>query len=67
MALEALTEGPDVVGAGRRNDIQPNIRLLPVTASEAVIDRVFRIPEKNRVEVVRIGHDSTDGARHLGD
>jgi toxin ParE1/3/4 len=69
LALEALTEGPDVVGAKQRNDIQPNIRLLHV-ARHGKRGRhyvVFRVSEKNRIEVLRIIHDSMDLARHLGD
>ena len=65
-ATEALEEGPDVLGARARDDIQPGIRTLHV-ARLARAGRhfvVFRVAGSN-IDVLRLLHDSMDLPRHL--
>lgn len=65
-AIEALEDGPDVLGARAREDIQPGIRTLHV-ARRARAGRhfvVFRVAGSN-IDVLRLLHDSMDLPRHL--
>ncbi len=67
MALEALFDGPDIIGARRRDDIQPGVSLLHV-ARQGRRGRHFIVfrPGKGRViDILRILHDSMDIVRHL--
>ncbi len=67
LALEALTEGPDVIGAKSREDILPGTRVLHV-ARQGRRGRhfiVFRSKEEHCIDVLRILHDSIDLARHV--
>ena len=65
-AIEALEEGPDVLGARARDDIQPGIRTLHVArlgrAGRHLV--LFRVAGSN-IDVLRLLHDSMDLPRHL--
>ncbi len=65
-AIEALEDGPDVLGARARDDIQPGIRTLHVArlgrAGRHFV--VFRVAGSN-IDVLRMLHDSMDLPRHL--
>jgi toxin ParE1/3/4 len=65
-AIEALEDGPDVLGARARDDIQPGIRTLHV-ARQGRAGRhfvVFRVAGSD-IDVLRLLHDSMDLPRHL--
>lgn len=67
LALEALLEGPDVVGAQARDDIAPDIHVLHV-ARKGRRGRhfiAFRPDKNHRIDVLRVLHDSMDLARHI--
>jgi toxin ParE1/3/4 len=65
-AIEALEDGPDVLGARARDDIQPGIRTLHVArlgrAGRHFV--VFRVAGSN-IDVLRLLDDSMDLPRHL--
>jgi toxin ParE1/3/4 len=69
LALEALTDGPNIVGSKVRDDIGLGIRTLHV----ARLGRkgrhfvVFRIADAQTIDVIRLLHDSMDLAKHLPD
>ena len=69
LALEALTDGPNIVGSKVRDDIGLGIRTLHV----ARLGRkgrhfvVFRISDAQTIDVIRLLHDSMDLAKHLPD
>jgi len=66
-ALEVLTEGPDVAGAKRRDDILSGVYILHV-ARQGRRGRhfiVFRPTEEGCIDVLRVLHDSMDLPRHL--
>lgn len=67
LALEALLNGPDVLGAQQREDIRPGIRVLHVTRQGRRGRHVilFRIPEDHYIDVLRVLHDSMDLVRHV--
>lgn len=67
LALEALTDGPEIIGAKRRDDIVPNVFVLHV-ARHGRRGRhfiVFRPREDWHIDVLRILHDSMDLARQM--
>jgi toxin ParE1/3/4 len=66
-ALEALLEGPEVIGAKRREDIAPGIYVLHVARLERRGRHfvVFRPASDKLIDVLRILHDSMDLARHI--
>ena len=68
MALEALQEGPSVVGAKRRDEILNGLFSFHV-ARKGRKGRhfiLFRVAQRgNVVEVLRLLHDSMDLRRHL--
>lgn len=68
LALEALTEGPDIPGVKRREDIARGIRVLHVARSGRKGRHfvVFRNGGENLIDVLRVAHDSMDLPRHLG-
>lgn len=68
LALEALTEGPDVLGVKPREDIAPGIRVLHVARSGRKGRHfvVFRNGGENLIDVLRVLHDSMDLPKHLG-
>jgi toxin ParE1/3/4 len=69
LALEALTDGPNIVGSKVRDDIGLGIRTLHV----ARLGRkgrhlvVFRMADGQTIDVIRLLHDSMDLAKHLPD
>ena len=69
LALEALTDGPNIVGSKVRDDIGQGIRTLHV----ARLGRkgrhfvVFRIADAQTIDVIRLLHDSMDLAKQLPD
>lgn len=67
LALEALLEGADIVGAQPRDDIAPGMHALHV-ARKGRRGRhfiVFRPDTHHRINVLRVLHDSMDLARHF--
>ncbi|MDI6750590.1 MAG: type II toxin-antitoxin system RelE/ParE family toxin [Rhodocyclaceae bacterium] len=65
-AIEALHEGPDILGTKARDDIAPGIRTLHV-ARQGRKGRhfvVFRVAPERVIEVLRLLHDSMDLSRH---
>ena len=65
-AIEALEDGPDVLGARARDDSQPGIRTLHV-ARQGRAGRhfvVFRVAGSD-IDVLRLLRDSMDLPRHL--
>jgi toxin ParE1/3/4 len=69
LALEALADGPNIVGSKVRDDIGLGIRTLHV----ARLGRkgrhlvVFRFADGQVIDVIRLLHDSMDLAKHLPD
>jgi toxin ParE1/3/4 len=66
LAIEALADGPDVLGARARDDIQRGIRTLHV-ARQGRAGRhfvVFRASGSD-IDVLGLLHDSMDLPRHL--
>jgi len=67
MAIEALNDGPEILGSKARDEIGPGIRTLHV----ARLGRkgrhfvVFRVSGEDVLDVLRLLHDSMDLARHL--
>jgi toxin ParE1/3/4 len=66
LAIEALAERPDVLGARARDDIQPGIQTLHV-ARQARAGRHFVVflVAGSVIDVLRLLHDSMDLPRHL--
>ncbi len=65
-AVEALHEGPDILGARARDEIAPGIRTLHV-ARQGRRGRhfvLFRVAPGRVIEVLRLLHDSMDLSRH---
>jgi toxin ParE1/3/4 len=67
LAIEALLDGPEILGCTAREDIGPSVRTLHV-ARQGRKGRhfvVFRTAPEQTIEVLRLLHDSMDLARHL--
>ena len=67
LAISALAEGPDVLGARRREEIGNGILTLHV-AREGRKGRhfvLFRVGGANTIDVLRLLHDSMDLVRHI--
>lgn len=67
LAIEALHDGPETLGAKARDDIGPGIRALHV-ARQGRKGRhfvVFKEAEGQIIDVLRLLHDSMDLARHV--
>ena len=67
LAIEALHDGPEQLGAEVRDDIGPGIRTLHV-ARQGRIGRhfvVFREAKDQYIDVLRLLHDSMDLARRF--
>jgi toxin ParE1/3/4 len=67
LALEALTEGPEVAGAKSRDDILAGVHVLHV-ARQGRRGRhfiVFRAGMGRYIDVLRILHESMDFGRHI--
>jgi len=67
LAIEALSEGPDVTGSKARDEIFPGIRTLHITRQGRKGRHfvVFRTGSGQMIEVLRLLHDSMDMTRHL--
>ena len=69
-AIEALTEGPDVIGSRKSNDIGEGVRVLHVAREgrkgrHFVLYRVRSQAEPPAIDVLRLLHDSMDLPRHV--
>lgn len=67
LAVEALHDGPEILGCAVREDIGPGIRTLHV-ARQGRKGRhfvVFRIAPEQTLDVLRLLHDSMDLTRHV--
>ena len=67
LAISALAEGPEVLGAKRRDEIGNGVLTLHV-ARQGRKGRqfvVFRIGGANTIDVLRLLHDSMDLVRHV--
>jgi toxin ParE1/3/4 len=70
LAIEALSQGPEVLDASAMDDIAPGLRALHVARSgrkgrHIVIFREQPGEEAAVVEVLRVLHDAMDLPRHL--
>ncbi len=67
LAIEALTAGPDVLGAKARDDLGVGIRTLHIArhGRKARHFVVFRVADDHAVDVLRFLHDGMDLIRHL--
>jgi toxin ParE1/3/4 len=67
LAIEALHDGPEILGAKVRDDISTGIRTLHV-ARQGRKGRhfvAFSVSEGHIINVLRLLHDSMDLAKHL--
>lgn len=67
LAIEALNDGPEILGSKARDEIGQGIRTLHV-ARHGRKGRhfvVFRVSDEGVLDVLRLLHDSMDLARHL--
>ncbi|WP_166144930.1 type II toxin-antitoxin system RelE/ParE family toxin [Methylosinus sp. RM1] len=67
-ALAELTQGPNVAGSVRRDEILPGVRTLHLARRGRRRGRhfiMYRVAEGKVVEVLRILHDAMDLARHV--
>jgi toxin ParE1/3/4 len=67
LAIEALNDGPEIMGSKARDEVGPGIRTLHV-ARHGRKGRhfvVFRVSGEDVLDVLRLLHDSMDLARHL--
>ena len=67
LAIEALYDGPELLGAKVRDDVEPGIRTLHV-ARHGRSGRhfvMFREAQNQHIDVLRLLHDSMDLARHI--
>jgi toxin ParE1/3/4 len=67
LALEALVEGPNVLGAKPRDDIFPGVVVLHVARNGRKGRHfvVFRVGAENCIDVLRVLHDSMDLPGHF--
>ncbi|MEW5892314.1 MAG: type II toxin-antitoxin system RelE/ParE family toxin [Pseudomonadota bacterium] len=65
-AIEALHDGPDILGAKAKDDIAPGIRTLHVSRQGRKGRHfvIFRVAQGRVIEVLRLLHDSMDLQRH---
>jgi toxin ParE1/3/4 len=66
-ALRALRSGPDIIGAKRRDDLGPGVRILHVARDGRKGSHfiVFRVNGERTIDVLRILYDGMDLASHL--
>jgi toxin ParE1/3/4 len=69
-AIEALAEGPSVVGARMRDDVSNGLFTLHVARGgrkgrHLVMFQVGRDRDRDVIEVLRVVHDSMDLPRHV--
>lgn len=68
MAIDALREdGPETIGVKEREEIGPGIFTLHAARHKRKASHflVFRVPETQTIEILRILHDRMDLARHV--
>jgi toxin ParE1/3/4 len=67
LAIQALKDGPDILGNKLRDEIEPGIRTLHVARSGRKGRHlvVFRVGGEQIIDVLRLLHDSMDLPRHL--
>ena len=67
LAIEALHDGPEILGAKLRNDIAEGIHTLHVTRQGRKGRHfiAFSVSEGHIINVLRLLHDSMDLAKHL--
>jgi toxin ParE1/3/4 len=67
LAIQALKDGPDILGSKLRDEIEPGIKTLHVARSGRKGRHlvVFRVGSKQTIDVLRLLHDSMDLPRHL--
>ncbi len=67
LAIEALHDGPEVLGATARDDLGLGVRTLHAVRQGRNGRHfvVFRTAPEQTIEVLRLLHDSMDLARHL--
>jgi toxin ParE1/3/4 len=67
LAIQALKEGPDILGSKLRDEIEPGNRTLhvarPVRKGRHLV--VCRVGGEQTIDVLRLLHDSMDLPRHL--
>lgn len=65
-AIRELSEGPEVLGGNLREEIGAGIRTLHVArhGRRGLYFLMFHVSENDRVDVLRILHDSMDLTRH---
>ncbi|TQV62327.1 MAG: type II toxin-antitoxin system RelE/ParE family toxin [Halothiobacillaceae bacterium] len=68
-AIEALFEGPEILGARQRDDILPGVFVLHVARGGRRGHHfiVFRPRDGHCMDVLRVLHDSMDFKRHLAE
>ena len=66
-AIQALTDGPEILGSKRRDDIELGIRTLHVARlgrkGKHIV--VFRVYGSQTIDVLRLLHEIMDLPRHL--
>ena len=66
-AIQALTDGPEILGSKRRDEIELGIRTLHVARlgrkGRHIV--VFRVGRTQTIDVLRLLHESMDLPRHL--
>ncbi len=67
LAIQALQDGPEIVGSRLRDEIEPGIRTLHVARSGRKGRHlvVFRVGCDQTIDVLRLLHDSMDLPRNL--
>ena len=67
LAIQSLKDGPDILGARSRDEIEPGICTLHVArhGRKGRHFLVFRVGENQNIDVLRLLHDSMDLARHI--
>ena len=70
LAIEALTQGPETLGARARGDMAPGLRSLHVARGarkgrHVVLFRVRAVDQTEVIEVLRVLHDAMDLPQHL--
>lgn len=67
LAIDALNDGPQILGAKARDEIALGIRTLHVARNGRKGRHfvVFKVSDEDVLEVLRLLHDSMELARHL--
>lgn len=67
LAIEALNDGPQILGTRARDEIAPGVRALHVARNGRKGRHfvVFKVSDVDVLEVLRLLHDSMDLVRHV--